>query len=104
MIYIELNERSFAYELSKDKDNWFSYEGAKALYNHFNDCGFDIEFDAVALYNEYTKTELVENYLYSAEVEDIEDEDEKIEAVMQYIEDNTILIKIDDDNYIIQDF
>lgn len=87
MIYIELNEHSFACELSKNKDNWFSYEGAKALYNYLNDCWIDIEFDAVALrseFSEYTK--------------------EDIEEVMQYIEDNTILIEIDDGNYIIQDF
>lgn len=65
MIYTELNEHSFAYELSKDSS--FTYYGAMALYNYLEGFGEDIEFDAVALRCEYTEYTLEE---YKAEFPD----------------------------------
>tara|TARA_R110000851_G_scaffold320498_1_gene485412 strand:+ start:308 stop:505 length:198 start_codon:yes stop_codon:yes gene_type:complete len=65
MIYTELNGHSFAYELSANKDNGFSYEGAKTLYNYLGDCEFEGEFDPVALrcqFSEYTNEDLVRDY------------------------------------------
>lgn len=109
MIYQELTKHTFAYELSKDKSNGFSYEGAELLFNYLEGFGEDIEFDPVALrceYSEYTKEELIENYSYSAEVEGEDlDENDEWEIVKDYIENNTVLLEDEsEDVYIILDF
>ena len=112
MIYKELNETTFAYELSNNKDNWFSYNWASALYNFLDDAWMDIEFDPVALrceYSEYSKEELLKEYWTTfiswAEEEYIDyTEEEKEEATIDFIKQNTLSIEVDDDTYIIQDF
>ena len=107
MIYKELSEHDFAYELSNNKDNWFSYEGAKALFNYLEEMSDDIEFDAVALrceYSEYTQEELINNYSHLVDREEEQDDDEYFEELRDYIENNTTLLTIDDDSYIIADF
>ena len=107
MIYKEYNEHSFAYELSDNKDNGFSYEGAQALYNYFEINWLEMEFDAVALrceYSEYTEEEIVADYAYLLEEEEGGDREEYIEMLIEIISDNTSILTVDNDTYIIQNF
>lgn len=109
MIYVELNEHSFAYDLSKNKDNWFSYDGARELYNYLTDFSDDIEFDPVALrcdYSEMEKEEIMEEYKHIIDEswEEFEDEDEKWEYLSDYLNDNTLLLPVNWDTYIIWNY
>ena len=109
MIYTELNEHSFAYELSANKDNGFSYEGAKTLYNYLGDCEFEGSFDPVALrcqYSEFDEQGLENSYGYLLDDCD-EDTKEEIEenwkhqVLMRELEDYTTVIEIMEGSYII---
>jgi len=63
------------------KDNGFSYEGSKALYNYLEqleeDTGIQIEFDPIALRCEYSEyenlNEIIENYQDIKTLEDLQD-------------------------------
>jgi len=104
MIYKEINENTFAYELSKNKDNGFTYNGAIALYDYLDQTGEDIAFDPVALrceFSEITKEELLEEYSYLIDEEDYENEEEKEKAIFEEIEDDNILIEVDENTFII---
>ena len=94
-----VNEWDFieSFKQSGRQDN-FSYEGLKALYNYFveyeDSCGCEIELDVVAICCEFTEYENLEelqgNY---SDIESIQD-----------LENHTSVIMIDNDNFIIQDF
>ena len=96
MIYTELNEHTFAHELSSNKDNGFSYNGARELYNYLiniNYCDSEnmnmpwIEFDAVALRCEYTEYNDLGEYIkdYCQEEFDEYYEENEREDEGQYI-------------------
>lgn len=80
-----------------DRDSSYTPEGLEMLFNYFEDyeeqAGQEIELDVIAICCEYD-----ENYWediatnYSIDLDDCEDEDDKIEAVRQYLEDNTTLV------------
>jgi len=79
------------------KDN-FSYYGLKVLYEHLEnlseDMGKNIELDVIALCCEYTEFESIGEYNNDyEEVENIEE-----------IEAFTIVIRIDNDSFIIQNY
>ena len=84
------------------KDN-FSYQGKKALYDYLNELsesiGEPIELDVIALCCEFTEYENLKefnrDYSYNLgyDIEDIEE-----------IQEHTILIPIDAESFIIQDF
>lgn len=85
------------------RENHFSYEGKKALYDYLNelseDLGEPIELDVIAICCEFTQYDSLEDFNkdYSCSIgEDIEDIDD--------INDYTTLIKIDEKSFIIQDF
>lgn len=112
MIYQEITEHTFAYELSENPDNGFSYEGARELFHYLEGFGDDIEFDPIALrcvYSEYTEEELMNAYWKTLvwwdeeEYGDLTDE-EKFENLRDFIEQNTTLLVVDDNTYIILDF
>lgn len=78
MLYNTQSNDNYALILSNNRDNGFSYAGARVLVDYLDelseDCGKNIEFDSVAIrcdYSEYTKEELIENYSYSAGVEKV---------------------------------
>ena len=79
--------------------NQFSYDGLKALFEWFeeyeNDTGEEMELDVVAICCEFTEYESLKEYN-----EDYDKEYEEIEA----ISDDTTLIKIDDERFIIQQY
>ena len=80
----------------------FSYEGLEVLFDYLEqyeeDTGEELELDVIALccdFYEDTEEQIVRNYWDSeaeAEWEAIEDEDEKTEAVREYLEANGALI------------
>ena len=86
-------ERAFVDAGRKDQ---FSYEGLKALFDYFEsyeeETGQEIELDVVAICCEYSEDnpdDIITNY--SIDVEGL-DEDEKIDAVRDYLNENTTLV------------
>jgi len=81
------------------RDNNFSYEGKKALYNYFEDLeeatGEETEMDIIAICCDYTEYENLEefNNNYGKECETLED-----------IEYYTQVIPVTKERFIIQDF
>ena len=80
-----------------DRDNWFSYEGLKALFEYLeeyeDDTGEEVELDVIALCCEYMEYDSLKEYNedYGTEYGEIDD-----------IQDDTTLIKIDNNSFIIQ--
>jgi hypothetical protein len=86
-------ERAFIDANRKDQ---FSYEGLAVLFDYFEsyeeETGQEIELDVIAIccdYTEDTVADIARNY--SIDVEGLDD-DEKIEAVRDYLNDNTQLV------------
>ena len=86
-----------------NREDAFSYQGKKALYDYLNnlseDIGQQIELDIIGLCCEFTQYDSLEDFNkdYSYSIgEDIED----IEDISNY----TIVIPINGDSFIIQDF
>lgn len=74
------------------RENNFSYEGMGLLYDFLDSLGEDIELDVVALccdYAEDTAEDIAHNY--GLETEGM-DEGEILDAVLDYLEKNTIVI------------
>lgn len=82
-----------------NRDNNFSYEGKRALFDYLEEyersTGEDIELDIIALCCEYSEYESLEAFQkdYNDEYKSVED-----------IEDFTQVIRIDDKSFIIQCF
>lgn len=82
----------------------FSEEGLKALFDYLEeyeeDTGIEIELDVIALCMEFTEysdfEEFKENYSAYVEEHNIQNLDD--------LEDHTIVIRIDNNSFIIQDF
>ena len=89
-------ERAFV-DMNREKQ--FSYEGKKALFEYLEqyeeDTGEEVELDVIALCCEYTEYENLAEFQkdYSKDYESIED-----------IQEETQVIKIDDEKFIIQQF
>jgi len=81
-----------------DRDN-FSYEGLKALFEYLeqyeDDTGAEVELDVIALCCEYMEYDSINEYN-----ENYGTEHSEIDA----IQDDTTLIKIDDNSFIIQQY
>ena len=82
-----------------DRENNFSYEGKRALFDYLeqyeDETGEEIELDIIALCCEYTEYENFKEFRdnYGDDYE-----------VMESIEDNTTVIRIDDNAFIIANF
>ena len=79
-----------------DRDN-YTREGLEMLFEYLEDyekqTGTELEFDVIAIccdYSEDTWQDIAANY--SIDLTDCEDEDEKIEAVREYLEDQGVLV------------
>jgi|TARA_Y100000034_G_C6857673_1_gene390002 hypothetical protein len=89
-------ERAFK---NMDRGEQFSYDGLKALYEYLveyeEDTGTEVELDVIALCCEYAEYDSLEEFQadYGEKYESIED-----------ISDETALIPIDDNAFIIQQF
>lgn len=99
------NENDFINEfrLCDRKDN-FSYKGLCILFESLEqtaiDCGINIEMDVIALCCEYSEdsiTDIINNY--DIDMTDCDSDDEKIETVEYYLQDNTYVCgQYEDDN------
>lgn len=78
----------------------FSYDGLGALYDWIeqldDDCGTETELDVIALCCEFTEYENIAEFHDNYEKDDYPD--------MDAITDQTTVIPINDDSFIIQDF
>ena len=79
-----------------DRNDAFSYEGKRALFNYLEQMeestGKEIELDVIALccdYEEDSINDIVDNY--EIDVEGM-DEDQKLQAVRDYLKNNTEII------------
>ena len=81
-----IQEHQFVNEMSK-KDHGFSYDGAKALFEHLTqyeeDCDQELEFDPIAFRCEYSEYDNLEEVKNDYNVEDLE-----------HLEQNTTVIEI----------
>jgi hypothetical protein len=80
-----------------DRESSYTREGLMMLFEYFEelegDIGEEIELDVIAIccdYDENHWEDVAANY--SIDLEDCEDEDDKIEAVRDYLSDNTTLV------------
>jgi uroporphyrinogen-III decarboxylase len=78
------------------RDDNFSYDGKRVLFEYLQDLedstGEEIELDVIAFCCEYDENhidDIINNY--SIDVEGLDD-DEKIEAVREYLQENTCLV------------
>ena len=101
-MYTRVTEDNFRNTfLTSDYKNNFSYNGLTALYDYFEeleaDLGESIEFDLIAIaceYSELTIDELRDNYSVDKDID-----------VIEYLQENTIVIEIENsDRVIIQDY
>jgi len=94
-----INEYQFTEAFKRIRPNNFSYEGLKALFEWFeeleNDTGEEMELDVIAICCEFTEYENLKQYNdeYNNECEEIDE-----------IADDTTLIKIDNERFIIQQY
>lgn len=121
MIYSELTQNNFAHELSSNKDNWFSFDGACILFDYLDTISEDtennIEFDEVALRCEFSEFESpaeyiqdywleseLKEYIEDNELEDQDKEENEIEFFNDVIiekdnfiwwDENTFIIRVD---------
>lgn len=93
-----ISQREFidAFE-TMDRANNFSYEGRKALFDYLErleeDTGTEMELDVIAICCDFTEYENFEELQNDYNVEDMEE-----------LEQNTIVIHIDDESFIIQNY
>lgn len=98
MIKWTMTEGEFRDNFKRSRPNNFSYDGLSALYNYFNDMDEDIEFDPIAIscdFTEYTLEEIQEAYDEAPE--------DKTE-VMDWMVGETLVLNLDNDSVIIQNF
>ena len=88
-----ITQNQFVDEMAKEKHG-FSYEGAKALFEHLsqyeNDCDHELEFDPIAFRCEYSEYNNLEEVKNDYDFENLED-----------LERNTVVIKVPDSNKLI---
>ena len=104
MIVKEVTFNDFLREFEEfGRANNFSYEGKRALYDYLSelaeDLGEPIELDIIGICCDFTEYDSIEefkndySYTIGEDIDDIED-----------IQDYTIVIPINDQSFIIQDF
>lgn len=113
-IYETLSTHEIAHALRKDDNARWSYDGALALAEwleqYAEDTGEPIELDIVALRCEFSEWEsaidISINYADSPQRDDpdYDDDDEHHKAVIDWLNENTIVVLDNDDCIIFQDF
>jgi len=103
MLVREINFNDFVGEFkSYERENQFSYEGKKALYDYLNDLSEDlgehIELDIISICCDFTEYSSLEDFVndYSYTIKDIN----SIEDIEYY----TTVIPISSNSFIIQNF
>jgi hypothetical protein len=89
---LDFNDFRDAFRRYDRMDN-FSREGMQLLFDYCEECDPDMDLDVIALccdYDELQWDDIAANY--RIDLDDCEDEDDKIEVVREYLEANTQLI------------
>ncbi len=91
------------------RENQFSYEGLSVLFDYLEECETDIgeewELDVIALccdFAEESWQEIAENY--SIELTDTDDDEEKMQAVMDCLTDEGVFIGVTGENIVYRQF
>ena len=92
-----------------DRRESFSYEGLEHLFNYMEEqsetCGTNYILDVVELCCEYTESSYDQIAAdYDIDLSDCEDEEEKLEGVLQYLEENTAVVAEFNGTFIYQQF
>lgn len=80
-----------------DRYDQFGYDALVSLFDYVeqleDDCGEEMELDVIALccdYSEDSVGAIADNY--SIDLSDCDDDDERKDAVLEYLNDNTIVV------------
>ena len=88
-----------------DRNENFSYEGLELLYDMFEELDENMELDVIAICCEYGEDgweDIANNY--SIDLDECEDDDEKEDAVREYLNENTFLVGETDNSFVYQLF
>ncbi len=87
----------------------FSYEGLEILFDYLEECETDIgeeyELDVIAIccdFAEESWQDIAENH--SIDLADIDDDEEKMQAVMDYLTDEGVFIGVTGENIVYRQF
>jgi hypothetical protein len=88
-----LSKNQFVSQFQSIRSDNFSSEGLESLYDYFEDCNPDMEFDPIAIcceFSESSPTEIISDYDL-----DIDPESENAtDEVFEYLNNNTIAIGV----------
>jgi len=107
-MYINVTETMFKDEFKALRPDNFSYEGLSALYDSFIEAetsGQTMELDVIAICCEFSES----HYLdilddYGVHIPETDDKDEVVNALVNYLNDNTLVVAVFDDTILYQNF
>lgn len=109
-MYIDVTESIFmdAFRQSDRKDN-FSYEGLSALYEMLteDEDGIGEELDVIAIccdFTEYDEGEAISQFGYLFDDNDVNEDDRDFKALIELLQDETLVLVLDNGNIIVQAF
>jgi hypothetical protein len=88
----------------------FSHAGLSALFDYFEECGQDIELDVIAICCEFTEYSSIQEFIadygdnYIEPGDDEEEEEIDYKKTLDNIMYRTLVIDVDGESFIIQDF
>ena len=83
----------------------FSYKGLEYLFNYMEEYGTNYVLDVVELCSEYTESSYDRIAAdYDIDLSDCDDEEEKLDGVRQYLEENTTVVAEFNGTFIYQQF
>lgn len=99
-------ERAFIQAGRKDQ---FSYEGLRALFDYLDEVSDDVgapyELDVISICCDWTESDwqtIAQDY--NLDLSEHKNDDDKIEAVDEYLSDHTQMIRLPTDNFVYQSF
>ena len=110
MIYTQITKSSFidAFKQSSRKDQ-FSYDALEAIYEYLEDysqdSGEDVELDIVAIcceWSEMSWQDVVQSY--GLDLSHCDTDEERIDAVEEYLQDETQSVRLSDDSFVFVSF
>ena len=89
-----------------DRRDSFSYKGLEHLFNYMEEYGTNYILDVVGLCGEYTESSYDQIAAeYDIDLSDCEDEEEELDRVRQYLNENTVVVgEFNDGTFIYQQF
>ena len=110
MIYTEVTQYSFidAFKRSSRKDQ-FSYDALKAIFDYLEDysqdSGENVELDIVAIccdWSEMSWQDVVQSY--GLDLSHCDTDEDRIDAVEEYLQDETQSVRLSDDSFVFVSF